>query len=71
MSKRKHNLIVLKKHSESPDDPWYMSLKAVNMCFNRFCIDEDAKFELSGVGYLKKFSDELTHDDEIVRKTNG
>ena len=28
-------------------------LKAGNMILNRFCIDEDAAFELSGVNYLK------------------
>ena len=33
-----------------------VSLKAGNMIFNRFCIDEDAAFELSGVNSLKKFS---------------
>ena len=31
------------------------SLKAGNMCLNRFCIDEDAAFEFSGVYYLKKY----------------
>ena len=30
-------------------------LKGGNMILNRFCIDEDAAFELSGVNSLKKF----------------
>ena len=34
--------------------PWMTYVKAGNMCLNRFCIDEDAAFELSGVNYLKK-----------------
>ena len=31
-----------------------ISMNAGNMILNRFCIDEDAAFELSGVNYLKK-----------------
>ena len=31
-----------------------ISLKAGNMCLNRFCIDESASFELSGVYDWKK-----------------
>ena len=31
-----------------------ISLKAGNMILNRFCIDEDAAFELSEVNYLKR-----------------
>ena len=33
----------------------YISLKGGNMILNRFCISEDAAFELSGVNYLKKY----------------
>ena len=51
-SKTKQNLVVLiepKYHSfETP-------LKGGNMILNRFCIDEDAAFELSRVNYLKKY----------------
>jgi len=32
-------------------------IKAGNMCLNRFLIDEDAAFELSGVNYLEKASE--------------
>ena len=60
MSKTMQNLVVLMEPSEwSPT--WETSLKAGNMIFNRFCIDEDAAFELSGVNYL----------DEILMKSEG
>ena len=49
MSKVMQNLIVLLKPSK---DTYDHSLKAGNMILNRFCIDEDAAFELSGVKYL-------------------
>ena len=45
------NLVVLMEPSEKA---WITPLKAGNMILNRFCIDEDAAFELSGVNYLKK-----------------
>ena len=41
---------------ESSPDDWIVSLKAGNMSFNRFCIDEDAAFESAGVYYLKESS---------------
>ena len=45
------NLIVLIKPSVEPwDDSW----KAGNMCLNRFCIDENASFELSGIYSFQK-----------------
>ena len=47
------NLVVLMKPSQ---EAYRTPLKAGNMIFNRFCIDEDAAFELSGVYYLKKSS---------------
>ena len=45
------NLVVLMEPSE---DAWITSMKTGNMILNRFCIDEDAAFELSGLNYLKK-----------------
>ena len=42
------NLVVMMEPSKYADD---VSLKAGNMIFNRFCIDEDVAFELSGVNY--------------------
>ena len=37
-----------------PSEVAYISSKPGNMILNRFCIDEDAAFELSGINYLKK-----------------
>ena len=53
MPKTMQNLIVLMELSEKA---YRTSLKTGNMILNRFCIDEDAAFELSGVNYLKKTS---------------
>ena len=38
------------------DRAYQMHVEGGNMCFNRFCIDEDAAFELSGVHNLKKLT---------------
>ena len=46
------NLVVFMEPSEKA---YETPLKGGNMILNRFCIDEDAAFELSGVNYLKKF----------------
>ena len=43
------NLVVLIDSTKQNDD---ISSNAGNMCLNRFCVDEDAGFELSGVSYL-------------------
>ena len=51
MPKIIHNIVAL---MEPSDDNWNTSLKAGKMCLNRFFIDEDAAFELSGVYYLGK-----------------
>ena len=55
------NLVVLMEPPEDGDswdsvgnEPWKYSYKTGNMIMNRFCIDEDAAFELSEVNYLKK-----------------
>ena len=45
-----------------------VSLKGGNMILNRFCIDEDAAFELSGVNYFKKPSQKIYYDFELNRK---
>ena len=44
-----------------------ISLKAGNMCMNRFCIDEDASFELSWVYDFKEQSNKVT--DKIRKAT--
>ena len=46
MSKNMQNLVVFIEPSE---DAHRTDLKAGNMILNRFCIDEDAAFELSRV----------------------
>ena len=51
MSKVMQNLVVFMEPSEKASD---ISLKGGNMILNRFCIDEDAAFELSGVDSLEK-----------------
>ena len=56
MSKIMQNLVVLMKPSNFA---YETPLKGGNMILNRFCIDEDAAFELSGVNYLKKSSDNM------------
>ena len=66
------NLVVLMEPSENAYD---YSSKAGNMIFNRFCIDEDAAFELSGVNYLKKSSGDIKYDEssefKAQRKEKG
>ena len=46
MAKIMQNLVVMMDPSQ---DAYNLSLKGGNMILNRFCIDEDAAFELSGV----------------------
>ena len=65
MPKMVQNLVFL---MEPPEEEYDTSLKAGNMYLNRFCIDEDAAVELSGVYDLKKSSNKVT--DEI-RKAKG
>ena len=62
MSKIMQNLVVLMEPSE---DAYDYSLKAGNMILNRFCIDEDAAFELSGVSDIKKPSLILKHGESL------
>ena len=65
MSKVMQNLVVLMEPSE---DAWDTSLKAGNMILNRFCIDEDAAFELSGVKNLEKTSGDIEDEESIKFK---
>ena len=46
MKNTRQNIVVLRDIPEYAND---ISSKAVNMYMNRFCIDEDDAFELSGV----------------------
>ena len=64
MSKIMQNLVVLLEPSEDASN---VSLKGGNLMLNRFCIDEDAAFELSGVNYLEKSSDEMKRESKKFR----
>ena len=57
MSKTMQNLFIL---MEPSDDAWNPSLKGGKMIMNRFCIDEEAAFELSEIRYLNQ-----THPEEF------
>ena len=65
MSKNMQNLFVFMEPSERAHRT---PLKGGNMILNRFCIDEDAAFELSGVNYLEKSSFDM---EEYKRKEKG
>ena len=57
---------------EPNEEAHNISLKGGNMCLNRFCIDEDAAFELSGVYYLEKSSEDIYEKEfELERKSKG
>ena len=58
MSKKMQNLVVFMEPIEAAHRT---PLKAGNMILNRFCIDEDAAFELSGVNSFKKSSDNVVY----------
>ena len=71
MSKIKQNLVIL---IEPPENDYEISRKGGTMFLNRFCIDEEAAFELSEVSYFKKlqFSDIIYPKDEhLERKSKG
>ena len=70
MSKISQNLVVLMEASQDADD---IHLKGGHMCMNRFCIDEDAAIELSGVHVLKKSWESMTYDEKfnVERKLKG
>ena len=61
------SLVVFMEPSANADN---VSPKTGNMCLNRFCVDEDASFELSGVHYLAESSLDVI-DDEVQRKSKG
>ena len=63
-------LVVL---MEPSGDAHITPLKGGNMILNRFCIDEDAAFELAGVNSLQKSSLEMIRGPEFEaeRKVKG
>ena len=65
MSKIMQNLVVILEPSE---EAFINCLKVGEMILNRFCIDEDAAFELSGVYYLKHKFFEIAYGKETAYK---
>ena len=65
MAKIMQNLVVL---MEPDEDAYATPLKGGNMILNRFCIDEYAAFELSGVHYFKKTSGDMEVEESIKFK---
>ena len=65
MSKKMQNLVVFMEPSENA---FLTPLKGGNMILNRFCIDEDAAFELSGVYSLKKSSENMVFTEKFALK---
>ena len=66
--KNMQNLVVFMEPSE---DAHMISLKGGNMCLNRFCIDEDAAFELPGVYYFEKSSGEHISAEKFKVKSES
>ena len=64
MSKNIQNLVLL---MESFEDASEISLKGGNMFMNRFCIEEDAAFELSDVHYLTKSSGDILGQNRRIK----
>ena len=58
MPKITQNIVFFMEPSENA---YTTPLKGGNMILNRFCIDEDAAFELSGVNSLKKSFADVEH----------
>ena len=68
MSKKMQNLVFLMKPSV---DDYKTPLRAGNMILNRFCVDEDAAFELSGVYFLEKMSERMIFGNRYIIKAKG
>ena len=62
------NLIFLMEPSEEASN---ISLQGGNMILNRFCIDEDAAFELSGVNYLDRWNKNRGNFMNIMGEKKG
>ena len=72
MSKKMQNLVFF---MESDEKVYRTPLKGGNMILNRFCIDEDAAFELSGVYFFEKSSEYIEGmyglEYDLKRKEKG
>ena len=67
MQQNKQNIVAL-IDSPRKGNP-HISFKAANMFLNRFCVDEDAAFELSEVLYLNAASFGNTLHEGILKGT--
>ena len=47
---------------EPSKDRWNISSKAGYLFLNRFCIDEDLGFEISGVYFLRESDNRMPHN---------
>ena len=70
MPKIIQNLVFL---MEPETKAYQISSTGATMCLNRFCIDENAAFELSGVRYLKEsdIDPDKGHQNIYERKTKA
>ena len=70
----KQNVVLMMEPCDLAAD---VSLKAGNMLLNRFCIDEDAAFESTGVYYLKeqntswKWEIKISAEEMLDKKLKG
>ena len=65
MSRTTQNLTVIINTREEPSD---ISDAAANMILNRFCIDENAAFELTGVYHADNLPSEITSQTWMQKK---
>ena len=56
---------------DPPRDGSDISLKAGNMILNRFCIDEEASFESSGIFYLNELEVDYSRTGPYTQKAKG
>ena len=68
MSRATQNVTVIINTREEPSD---ISNAAANMILNRFCIDENAAFELSGVHHANKLPSEITSQTWLQKLFKG
>ena len=61
------NIIVL---IEPQVETYHPHWKLANLYMNRFSIDEDAAFELLGVYYLQKYSDDMVNEARLEKGWN-
>ena len=66
------NLVILMEtHDEAKKDRLFgrIDTKAGNMCLNRFSIEEDVAFDISGVYYLKNSYFDIIHRETTSMKS--